>query len=200
MTWTDRKSRLLLAQYRAGDQSAAAEIYNRYVERLIALTRSRLSSKLQRRAGAEDIVQSAYRSFFSEVEKGKVELAEGQKLWSLLATITVRKVYKQAKKQKAAKVNIDIEQSVSGLEGIPVEKIAAEPTPEEAVEITELLSGVMERLKPLQRRMLELHLQGETEEEIAVAVDRATRTVRRVLKNIEDELKQKLTDEGSDLR
>ena len=110
----DDESQAMLERYRAGDEAAAAEIYDRYVDRLIALARSRLSQRLVRRAGPEDIVQSAYRSFFSGVRKGQFEIAEGQKLWSLLAKI--------------------------------LERIVAEPTPEEAVEITELLRGVMEGL------------------------------------------------------
>lgn len=49
--------------YQAGQSEAATAIFDRYVARLIALARSRIGAKLGRRVDAEDIVQSAYRSF-----------------------------------------------------------------------------------------------------------------------------------------
>jgi hypothetical protein len=53
----------LLARFRAGDERAAEELFPRFAERLIAVAKARLSAKLARRVGAEDVVQSAYRSF-----------------------------------------------------------------------------------------------------------------------------------------
>ena len=61
----DHESAALLARWRDGDQQAAAELVQRFTGRLLALARGQLSDKLARRVDPEDVVQSAYRSFFA---------------------------------------------------------------------------------------------------------------------------------------
>lgn len=188
----DECSRELLARYQAGEEAAADAIFNRYVHRLIGLTRSRLSRKLARRLDPEDIVQSAYRSFFRAARAGEFEVSEGRKLWSLLATITLHKLYRQVRKQRAAKVNVNQDQSVASLDGIPLEQVAGDPTPFEANEIAEILQDVMASLTPLQRQMLQMHLQSHSVHEIAKETRRAVRTVKRLLEKVERMLEQRL--------
>ena len=60
----DENSINLLQRWRDGDEAAATEIFERYVNRLCGLARTQLSQRMQRRVEPEDIVQSAYRSFF----------------------------------------------------------------------------------------------------------------------------------------
>src|SRR5262245_61917038 len=67
----------LLARCREGDQQAAAELFRRYADRLIALARSRLSARLARRLDPEDAVHSAYRSFFADVREGRYHVEQG---------------------------------------------------------------------------------------------------------------------------
>ena len=49
----------------------------------------------------------------------------------------------------------------------------------------------MRDLKPLQRQMVEMRLQGFSLEEIATATDRSERLVRRVLSQIKERLKER---------
>ena len=63
----DETSVRLVARWQAGDQQAAAEMFHRYAERLTALARSRLATKLASRVDPDDVVQSAYRSFFADL-------------------------------------------------------------------------------------------------------------------------------------
>jgi hypothetical protein len=58
-----------------------------YANRLIALARSRLSSKLAGRIDPEDVVQSVYRSFFAEARAGRYHLDRGGDLWRLLVAM-----------------------------------------------------------------------------------------------------------------
>ena len=64
----------LLERIREGDEQAATELFDRYVDRLIELARSRLSPKLARRLDPEDVVQSACRSFFRLARADRCEL------------------------------------------------------------------------------------------------------------------------------
>src|SRR5438132_1018442 len=61
----------LMAQWRQGDQQAAAVLFQRYSGRLIELVRRRLSNRLNQRFDPEDVVQSAYRSFFAHARDGE---------------------------------------------------------------------------------------------------------------------------------
>src|SRR5262252_1081762 len=54
----------LLDGCRRGDEAASRELFDRYLARLTALARTRISPKLDTRFDADDVVMSAYRSFF----------------------------------------------------------------------------------------------------------------------------------------
>jgi RNA polymerase sigma factor (sigma-70 family) len=182
----------LLDRVRDGDEQAAAVIFARYVQRLTSLARARLSKKLSRRVDPEDVVQSAYRSFFRGARDGRFSLREAGHLWSLLAKMTLRKVYRQVARHTAAKQDIAREQSVSESDWNYVERAAQEPSPVEVNAVAEVLAAVMAGLAPLQRQMLELYLQGTAIPAIAEATDRSTKTVRRLLDKIQHDLETQL--------
>src|SRR5262245_32577592 len=83
----------LLVRWRQGDEQAAHELCPRYAGRMVALARSRLSLKLSPRVDAEDVVQSACRSFFSGTREGRYDIPPGGDLWQLLVAITLNKLY-----------------------------------------------------------------------------------------------------------
>lgn len=92
---TDNESIQLLVRWKAGDEAAAEEIFSRYLHRLAGLARNRLSDKMQRRIDPEDVVQSAYRSFFRQAKEDRYELKRSGDLWRLLAAITINKTMGQ---------------------------------------------------------------------------------------------------------
>ena len=88
----DDDSLALLERWKAGDGSAADEIFSRYMQRLAGLARHRLSDKMQRRVDPDDVVPSADRSFFRPAQDDRYELKRSGDLWRLLAAITMNKV------------------------------------------------------------------------------------------------------------
>ena len=56
MSEDEQDSVELLARWKRGDETAATELFDRYVNRLISLARSRLSERMQRRVEPEDVV------------------------------------------------------------------------------------------------------------------------------------------------
>ena len=81
----------LLARLRAGDGAAASEIFDRFAQRLAGLARIRLGERLRRKMDPEEVVQSAYKSFFIRFAEGQFELKTWDSLWALLTVLTVRK-------------------------------------------------------------------------------------------------------------
>jgi RNA polymerase sigma-70 factor (ECF subfamily) len=131
----------LLQKWREGDQQAAAELVRQYTYRLLALARSRLPTSLARRVDPEDVVQSAFRSFFRVVATDAVTIQPGDDLWQLLAAITLRKVHRQVERHWAAeKRSISREDSGtasgSGL-GLEPHLFARDPSPEQAAIIVD---------------------------------------------------------------
>jgi RNA polymerase sigma factor (sigma-70 family) len=189
----------LLARWREGDQQAATELFQRYAERLVALANRRMSAKLTARVAAEDVVQSVYCSFFTGARDGRYVLQESGDLWRLLVTITLHKVQHQFKRHNSGKRAVGMEQPLRDADGslfLPPEFLVNDPSPEESVALTELLDRVMAELDPVQRRIVELRLQGFNLGEIAEQIGRTRPTVRRVLDRVKQQLEQEDLGEG----
>lgn len=177
----------LMARWRDGDEQAADELFHRYAHRLVALAHTRLSAKIARRSNAEDVVQSVYRSFFVNARAGRYSLERSGDLWRLLVAITLHKLRGQVERHTAEKRSIHQEQTAGDF-GLPAAVLAEEPSPAEAAALADEIEEVMNRLEPLQRQILELRLQGYNLEEIANAVQRSIRTVKRGLSDIRHQL------------
>jgi RNA polymerase sigma-70 factor (ECF subfamily) len=189
----DVPSAELMARWRDGDQEAAGELFERYAERLVALARSRLAAWLARHVDAEDVVQSAYRSFFTGARAGRFSLRRSGDLWRLLVAITLHKLQHQVERHTAGKRAADREchfGTEAGVPGLQGQLLAREPTPAEAAALADTLERLLRGLEPPQRRMVELRLQGCGLEEIAAEVRRSERTVRRLLERVKEQLRQ----------
>jgi RNA polymerase sigma-70 factor (ECF subfamily) len=189
----DVQSADLLARWRQGDQEAAGELFRRYAGRLIALARSKLSARLARHLDPEDVVQSAFRSFFTGARAGRYALERSGDLWRLLVAITLHKLQHQVERQTAGKragAHGPPGEAPAGRCVLRVQVPARGPTPAEAAALADTLGQVFRGLDPLQRRMLELRLQGYRLDEIAGEVRRSERTVRRLLERVREYLQQ----------
>src|SRR6516165_12486958 len=96
------------ARLRAGDDAAARELFERFTHQLIGLARRRVHELLRHKVEPEDVVQSAYKSFFYRYGDGKLEVGNWNGLWGLLTLITLRKcaervAYYRAERRDAAR-------------------------------------------------------------------------------------------------
>jgi RNA polymerase sigma-70 factor (ECF subfamily) len=191
----DEHSQLLVSRWRAGDQDAARELFYRYSERLIALVRTRLSDKVAPRLDAEDVVQSAYRSFFSGVRNNQYVLERSGDLWRLLVGMTIHKLLRQVEHHRAGRRSVEREQSASKTDdwlGLNAEMLAREPSPDDAVAVLDEVEQLMRGLDARGRRMLEMRLQGFRTTEIANEVQCSDRMVRLVMEEVRDRLSERL--------
>src|SRR3954469_15180744 len=81
----------LMIRLRSGEDAAAREVFERFAGRLVALARGRFSRLLARKVDPEDVVQSAFKSFFVRHREGKLDVGDYGGLWNLLTFITLRK-------------------------------------------------------------------------------------------------------------
>jgi RNA polymerase sigma-70 factor (ECF subfamily) len=180
----DGESAELVKRWRGGDQQAAQELFDRYTQRLLAVVRARLSEKLNPRLDAEDVLQSAYRSFFIGSRDGRYVLRRSGDLWRLLVSIVLHKLHRQVEWHTAGKRAVGQEQSEGSITSLPVEVVSREPSPMEAAAVADELASVLRDLQPLHRQMVELRLQGHLLKEVAAKTGRSERMVRLVLEEV----------------
>lgn len=176
---------------RLGEEKAAVEIFARFSQRLIALASRRISGSLRQKVDPEDLVQSAFKSFFRAHEGAAVQVQDWHSLWSLLATITLRKAGHQLRRFQTEKR--DVRKEVSGIandhESRPgIEALAREPTPAEATILQETVEFLLNGTKDKARDVIELSLQGWGPEEISAKVGLSERTVFRQLARLKAQL------------
>src|SRR5437588_11519909 len=95
--------RALVELWRAGDQKAAQQLFDNYVDRLVPLARRRISQRLASRVDPEDVVQSVFRTFFDRARAGQFSIHDADDLCKLLTRITVHKTLRQVAFHRAAK-------------------------------------------------------------------------------------------------
>jgi RNA polymerase sigma-70 factor, ECF subfamily len=183
----------LLGRLRNGDDDAAAEIFQHYASRLIALARGRLDQQVRRKVDAEDVVQSVFKSFFLRHAEGQYDLSTWNSLWGLLVVITVRKCSRKVKKYHGPEH--DVRKEAAGLpwassDTAQWEAIAREPTPAEALILSEVVEELMRGLDERDRQILTLRLQGNTAPEIGAEVGLTQYTVEGVLKQVRKRLRK----------
>jgi len=171
--------------WRADDQEAARQLVDRYIDRLVALARRRISQRLASRLDPEDVVQSVFRTFFCHAKEGKFQIRDQDDLCKLLMRITVHKVLKQVEHHTAAKrdAHLETEQGNRTMDRMQ-ELLSKDPTPEAQVMFIDQLEHVVAQLGPTPRKILEMRMQGYTEKEIAVQMNVSDRTIRRVLERV----------------
>jgi eukaryotic-like serine/threonine-protein kinase len=182
----------LLEQYRAGESEAATAIFERYVDRLVALARKRLSGKLSRRVDPEDVAQSAFRSFFLHAREGEYELRHTGDLWRLLAQIAIHKLHRQVDRHHAKRRAIGRD---AGSEGVAAAQVL-EPGPAEVVALVEQLHRILADLGDEPRNVLMATLRGEDVEQIATAMKKSPRSVRRYLAESRERIERELSGES----
>jgi RNA polymerase sigma-70 factor (ECF subfamily) len=177
-----------------GDDEVVNEFWGQYGDRLQGLAAKFLTSKLYRREGPEDVVQSVCRTFLRRAKEGQFELADRDSLWRLLCAITVAKVREKARYHGRQRRSFERERPLDGsrVGAVPVE--AFEPTPAEAAEFADELRGLLDEMDEEEREVVLLRIEEYTYPEIAERLGRSKRTVRRILKRVQSRLQRMLEE------
>jgi RNA polymerase sigma factor (sigma-70 family) len=182
-----------IEKMKTGDEVAAQRLWEHYFEQLVRLCRKWLRGHPRRAADEEDVVLSAFDTFFKGIRAGKYpNLADRNNLWKLLVVIAARKASDYVKHEAREKRGGG---RVVGEAGIGFEEIlATEPSPEFAASVSEEYRRLLSKLgENRSRDIAELKLEGYTNKEIAQRLNCSLRTVERKLWYI----RNKWSKEGS---
>ncbi len=177
-----------------GDEAAAQPLWERYYRRLVSLARQKLPIARRRQADEEDVVQSAFHSFFQGVARGRFpQLHDRDNLWRLLVVITARKALDQiaqehSKRRGGGTVQGESRISPRGYaqDEVAIEQIVGdEPSPEFVAQIAEEYHRLLDLLgDETLCRVAIWKMEGLTNDEVAERLDCSRRTVARKLETI----------------
>jgi RNA polymerase sigma-70 factor (ECF subfamily) len=189
----------LIQGLRQGDAQAGHEFWKRYGPALQRLAHRHLAAWLQRRVDAEDIVQSACRSFLGHLQAGEYELADEQGLLALLSAITLNKVLMKSRFHRAKRRDVLREEHARAADGSEASFDVAAPdaSPDEAAAFAEQFQEFLSGLDGEERRIIDLRLQGQSNSAIAAALHRTDRWVRKLVERMRDRLGRELEEAGS---
>ncbi|MEO1526786.1 MAG: protein kinase [Planctomycetota bacterium] len=178
----------LLKAWKVGEQSAADVLWQRYTQRLIGLVASRVADRFRDRIAPEEVVQSAWGSFFNAVKRSRVQVDETLALWNLLATFAKRKLARRLERSAASKRGGHVGRRIPF---DPSESAVHDGSGRE----TELLDWFETELEGDLHVVLMHLLQGRSQLEIARELGVNERTVRRRIKSIRERLGEQPTAE-----
>src|SRR5262245_44378460 len=170
--------------------------FERFTSRLVGLARVHLDARMQQKVDPEDLVQSAYKSFFIRYGNTDVAAKDLDELWSLLTLITLRKCADRARFFNADRRDLGREVAAASVDDTEVwrDAIGREPTPEHAAAMAETVEQLLADLTPDDRPIMELSLQGYSVREVSEQLGRAERSVRRLRERLRKQLERMQSD------
>lgn len=171
----------LLERWRSGDEAAATKLFELYSRKLTDVAERQMSAKLAQRVGPEDVVQSAFRTFFRRGSRGDFVIDNSTGLWKLLVKITLLKVYGQARRHSGPQRNLSAEVPME-VTDLDMALLSREPGPAEAAALVDLMHAATLDLPDTYGEILSLRLAGHSRAEIAAKVGVARQTVYRALR------------------
>jgi RNA polymerase sigma-70 factor (ECF subfamily) len=188
----------LMGRLRSGEDEAAREVFVRFATRLAGLARKHLDARLAVKVDPEDVVQSAYKSFFIRQRDGELDVGTWDGLWGILTLITLRKCADRAAYYGAAKRNVARETAGGGTDSAyPLigRALDRDPRPDEAALLSETVEALFRLIDDAdERAILEFSLQGYTAVEISERLGRAERSVRRLRERVRKRLERMQAD------
>lgn len=171
-----------LGPLKAGDDAAIQAVWERYFSRLVGLARKKLGGRAGGVADEEDAAISAFDSFCRAAEAGRFpRLNDRDDLWHVLVTITARKAANVVRHENAGKRGGGAPPGDEAL----ADAIAGEPDPAFAAEAAEQCRHLLAVLGDEELRSVAVwKMEGHTNEEIAVKLNRSVGSVERKLRLI----------------
>ena len=148
----------------AGDTLAQQRLCLQYEPKVRVVARVLLGPALRPHFDSMDLVQSVHRSLLVGLREAKFDISSPEKLIALASTIVRRKVARKwrtiRREQPLNRPGESLAQTLSSLSSP-----AADPA--QAAEFNDQIERLCESMSELERRMLELRLEGFTSPEVA---------------------------------
>jgi RNA polymerase sigma-70 factor (ECF subfamily) len=157
---------LLLRRVRLGDGDALAELTRRYEPELLRAARALLGPALRGRLDPADLVQSVHETLLQGIRRNEFAFASDRQLLGLALTLVRRKVARHWRQRRREQ---PFDPHAAETQGPP--ELLTHPgggrDPADEAQYNEAFDRVFGRLEGLDRRLVELRLQGLSTAEAA---------------------------------
>jgi RNA polymerase sigma factor (sigma-70 family) len=180
----DNEFAALMTRFRAGDQSAAVQLVDRFGSHIRRAIRVRSTgTRLQRVLDSADVCQSVLRRLWADRDSPNLPADDPAGLVKWLMTVARNRIREEHRRQNAARRGGGrlLEVDPAGLEGIA----GNGPSPSSEVADRELLQIVMAKLSPREQSIAEARGDGVGWDELArehgIAPDALRKQYRRAI-------------------
>ncbi|MEQ1826047.1 MAG: sigma-70 family RNA polymerase sigma factor [Pirellula sp.] len=158
----------LLSRAALGDSTAQSDICQQYERQVRIVARVLLGPQLRSHLDTMDLIQSVHRSLLIGIKNEKFSIASPDKLVGLACTIVRRKVARKWRMfRRQANATKLPSGDVSYLTSVISSIANPHSGPAEIAEFNDQLSKLCESLHEIERKMLEMRLDGYTTGEVA---------------------------------
>lgn len=182
----------LIERARAGDEQAAAELFERYEGKIRRVVRFNLGNGLRRYLDSEDLRQSVFASFFLRARLGQFDVHSPEQLLHLLAEMTRNKITNKVKYLTRSRrdCNRTDGQASAGLE----EALAdSSPSPSRLAINREMWNRAQQRLQILEPQLFDLRgIQEKPWLDIAAQLGGTADALRKRWDRIVDQVAEEL--------
>ena len=177
----------LMERVRLGSPESSQQLLDRYGHHILRVVRRSLHPKLRTKFDSLDFVQDVWASFFTGPQVD-MRFDSPEALAAFLAKVARNKVVEAFRQRmQGQKYNVNRENSLDGSAAFQVEKlVGADPTGSQLAVANEAYDRLTRGQPDHYRRILELLQQGHTHQEIAEALGLNEKTIRRLIRKLED--------------
>lgn len=162
---------LLLAAARSGDETAMQRLIQQYEPELRIVARHRLGPALRPHLDTIDLVQSVHRSLLIGLRAARFDISSPENLIALAVTIVQRKAAKHWRHLKRQQRLSGHDDSQGDLLETMLSLRAERDDVTDGVATRELLAQWLKDVDPVERRLIELRLEGHSTVEVAQILD-----------------------------
>jgi RNA polymerase sigma-70 factor (ECF subfamily) len=150
----------LLARARQGDQGALTALVRLYEPEIRRVAHYRLGPALRPYLDSMDLVQSVHRSLLPRLRRQEFDLATPENLIGLAVRMLMRKVSRHSRRLRRQQQQLERQLDLGGAGDFQVAFRLPEDDPARVALLRDLLRHVSSQLDDLDRRLLELRLEG----------------------------------------
>jgi RNA polymerase sigma-70 factor (ECF subfamily) len=180
----------LLARARQGDQASQLELARKYEPEVRIVVRVLLGPALRPYLDSIDLVQSVHHSLLLGLRQEKYQIASPEQLIGLAVTLARRKVarkWRQNRRQlRAQDPAASHDDTVDVLTGL----VSQEQDPARSAQVDDTVRRLWNQLAPLDRRVIELRLEGCSTVEAARLLEEDPDRLRVRLHRLRQQVRQ----------
>ena len=182
---------LLLRAARSGDETAMQRLIQQYEPELRIVARNRLGPALRPHLDTIDLVQSVHRSLMAGLRGTKFDISSPEKLIALAVTIVQRKAAKHWRHLKRQQRLSGHDESNDNLVDTMLSLRGERNDANSELETRELLAQWLQKVDPIERRLIELRMEGYSTVEIAEMLDLDSDVLRVKLSRLRKRLRER---------